>query len=156
MAGIYPAGGVTAANTQNGVDVVSTCAADELFYPIGVCQPRFNPAAMNALISEVLNFVTELGVAYDCSKLTNMADAIGNIGGIQNAIAGGTINEGSIVRSTDGYLLYNCTTAVIVAPASAASITYDGLVTLGLCPITQPLAELRDLANNLTGYIIAP
>jgi hypothetical protein len=73
MSGIYPESGVIAAQAQNSVDVPTVNCANELFYSTNRCQPRFDPAAANAVISEILNVVNAAGRQYDCSRLDNLA-----------------------------------------------------------------------------------
>lgn len=76
MAGIYPDGGVTAVNAMNSVDVPTVNCATELFYSTNRCSPRFEPAAQNALISEVLNAATALGTPYNCGSLVNLKNTL--------------------------------------------------------------------------------
>lgn len=76
MAGIYPDGGVAANTTLNAVDVPTVNCATELFYSTNRCTPRFEPAAMNALISEILNASTAFGTPYNCGILTNLRGAL--------------------------------------------------------------------------------
>jgi hypothetical protein len=75
MAGIFPSTGVTPANTQNGVTGITTTGCGSLFYRNN-CNPRFDPVATNALISEILNASNAFGKAYDCSKLDNLKTAL--------------------------------------------------------------------------------
>lgn len=82
MAGIFPEGGVNGASSaQNsliglveGEDYVAGCPP--LFFPNG-CRPQFDPAAGNAIISEILNVLRDRGIAYDCSRLDNLSKAVG-------------------------------------------------------------------------------
>lgn len=83
MAGIYPESGVPANQALNSVDVDSTnCGSGELFHSTSRCTPRFDPAAANAVMSEILNVVakkcdgTDATQAYDCSRLDNLLNAI--------------------------------------------------------------------------------
>ena len=135
MAGIFPAGGVAATNTTNTVDADTSCT-NELFYAVSRCTPRFDPAAANAVMSEILNAVNAGGITYDCTVLTNLSTAIQAMAGVQTAAAGTDINIGALVQSSDGDVFWNCTGAV-VTPAAAANITSAGLAALGLCPIGQ-------------------
>jgi hypothetical protein len=76
MAGLFPSGGTTPANTRNAVlspNVLAGC--DPLFYRAD-CNPRFDPVATNAIISELINAVNGADIAYDCSKLDNLQRAI--------------------------------------------------------------------------------
>lgn len=75
MASIFPNNGVVATAATNTVDVPTTC--EELFYDTGNCRPRFNPAAANAVMSELLNLSNCLGHTWDCNVLNNLCEAIG-------------------------------------------------------------------------------
>lgn len=78
MAGIFPAAGTAAQNTSNAASPVTTeegCAP--LYHRVG-CTPVFDPAAANALISEIVNAVNTLK-PYDCTKLNNLADVLATI-----------------------------------------------------------------------------
>jgi hypothetical protein len=77
MAGIFPDSGVAANQAVNTVDVPTTgCASGELFHSTSRCQPRFDPAAANAMMSELLNFMNSVGHVYDCSVMTNLTTAL--------------------------------------------------------------------------------
>lgn len=82
MAGIYPESGVPANQALNSVNVPTTGCDSELFHSTNRCQPRFDPAAANALMSEILNAVTGVDCAdgtrtiYDCTRLDNLRRAI--------------------------------------------------------------------------------
>lgn len=72
MAGIFPSAGISAPNTSGGdagIDNVPGC--DLLFYRSN-CSPRFDPVAMNYLISEIGNAVNALGDEYNCSATDNL------------------------------------------------------------------------------------
>lgn len=80
MAGIFPEGGVVASQTinadQDAVTVMPQCPP--LFYS-SRCISRFDPFAMNAVISEIVNAVNCAGLAYDCRRLDNLCLAIKKI-----------------------------------------------------------------------------
>jgi hypothetical protein len=84
MAGIFPSGGTDPGNTQGaqiGVKIVALCKA--LFYRSN-CNPRFDPVATNAMISELANAINLLRT-YDCNRLDNLAlvlQAIRNASGL--------------------------------------------------------------------------
>lgn len=76
MAGIMPAGGIGPANAANSLpnaDLKNGC--DSLWHA-NRCQPRFDPASQNAVISEILNAVNGAGLEYDCGALDNLAKAM--------------------------------------------------------------------------------
>lgn len=77
MAGVFPESGVPASGAQNSLpnpDVVTGCA--ELWHSTNRCQPRFDPAAANAVMAEIINAVNCGGVDYDCNKLDNLCTAL--------------------------------------------------------------------------------
>lgn len=79
MAGIQPNSGVPAEQAQNSLlapTLGPTCA--NLWYAPR-CTPRLDPAAMNAMIAEIINFVNCAGLTYDCTRLDNMCLAIKDI-----------------------------------------------------------------------------
>jgi hypothetical protein len=76
MAGIFPDSGVTPNNAANAVTPDVALGCDPLFYSSTRCNPRFDPPAMNALMSEFLNLINAAGLDYDCTKLTNLVDAV--------------------------------------------------------------------------------
>lgn len=81
MAGIFPSGGVSAGNAQGADPTIvaedaENCTGGPLFYPTGVCNPRFDPVAMNYLLSEFMNLIKGLGGVYDCAKFDNLYEAI--------------------------------------------------------------------------------
>jgi hypothetical protein len=87
MSGIFPNSGVPASDALNtvNVDTVNCGPNGELFHSTSRCQPRFDPAAANAVMSEILNLVAgntgdpcvpNSGLSYDCSRLDNMLRAV--------------------------------------------------------------------------------
>lgn len=81
MAGIYPEGGVNAGTAINsipnqvaGEDYVDGCPPRWFGQQ---CRPLFDPAAGNAVISEIINVLRDRGIPYDCSKLDNLSRAVG-------------------------------------------------------------------------------
>lgn len=71
MSGLFPQGGVTAANTINGAaSIVTKPGCPPLFHPAR-CIPRFDAPAANAVISELVNAIN-LTQPYDCNKLDNL------------------------------------------------------------------------------------
>lgn len=147
MAGIFPDGGVAATLTSNTVDADTSCTA-ELFYSTSRCQPRFDPAAANAVMSELLNAINAGGITYDCTVLDNLSRAIQAMAGVQAAAAGTEINIGAMVQSSDGDVYWNCTGAA-VTPAAVANITSVGLAALGFCPIGQDQQYFTSAPGNI-------
>ena len=77
MSGIFPADGVSPSEAVNAYAPTTSPVAGcvEQFYAPG-CVSLIDVGALNALISEVLAAIDGAGIAYDCSKITNLADAI--------------------------------------------------------------------------------
>lgn len=82
MAGIQPSNGVAPNLTSNALanpNLAAGCA--NLWYALR-CNPRLDPAAMNAMISEIINAVNSRcdpsvgSNAYDCNRLDNLALAL--------------------------------------------------------------------------------
>lgn len=76
MSKLFPDGGVAPGNTQNTIVPVVTDSAlcPPKFHPMR-CVPRFDPAAANAVISELLNAIN-LKRPYDCTRLDNLKLAL--------------------------------------------------------------------------------
>jgi len=76
MAGIMPTGGVVASQTINA-EASGEYAANCLprFYRV-TCNPKLDPSAMNAMISEIINLTNCDGDAYDCGALDNLCQTI--------------------------------------------------------------------------------
>lgn len=98
MSGMFPDSGVPANQALNTTDVPTTNCdpAGELFHSTSRCQPRFDPASANAVMSEILNAIDCAGLVYDCSRLDNLCLAIQaltaeTITTITNTIAGNRI-----------------------------------------------------------------
>lgn len=77
MSGLFPEGGVTALAAENTIAAPGLVAGcDALWHSTARCQPRFDPAAANAMLSELINFVNCSGSLYDCSRLDNLCIAM--------------------------------------------------------------------------------
>ena len=71
---MFPASGVPAADAKNSLPdaQVNSINCDELWYSTSRCQPRFDPAAANAQLAELINVVMKGEAAYDCNILNNV------------------------------------------------------------------------------------
>lgn len=81
MTGILPANGVPPENTRNGLAAPLLAGGCDNIYYGPRCNPRMDPFAMNAVISEVINALNAIGLAYDCNRLDNLASAFLTFGG---------------------------------------------------------------------------
>ena len=149
MSGIFPTYGVDPASTANAVDVPTTCDPADLFYSVGTCKPRFDPAAMNAMMSELLNVVDAAGRIYDCSTLNNLALAIIALAGIQDAQPNTLHPAGIIVRSSDGDLFWNCSGTDIL---TSADVTTAGLEASGFCRLNTYAETATAAGTDSFGY----
>lgn len=80
MSGIFPPSGVPAVNAYNSLqnpDVEEGCVPS--WYSTAKCAPRFDPSAMNAITSEIINLVNCSGLPYDCNSLDNLCKAVDKI-----------------------------------------------------------------------------
>lgn len=144
MAGVFPDGGIPAGQATNSTDVDTNCSA-ELFYSTASCSPRFEPAAMNALISEVLNVIACAGATYDCNSLTNLCEAIRRLAGAQEAAQGEVVGPGQLIISSDDDLMWNCTGSDITV---GADLTSAGLTAQGFCPVDTDTFASAEPAPN--------
>lgn len=87
MSGIFPDSGVPPTDANNSLPDPDTvnCPA-ELWHSTSRCTPRFDPAAANAIISEIINVMECAGIPYDCSKLDNLCTGIKDL--IQDSLKG--------------------------------------------------------------------
>lgn len=76
MTALFPNAGVAPNLTQNAVvpEVTSTETCPPLYHAMR-CTPRFDPAAANAIISELMNAIN-LANPYDCTRLDNLRMAM--------------------------------------------------------------------------------
>jgi len=145
MAGIYPVVGVVPGIATNAVDANTVNCANEIFYATNLCRGQFDPAAANAILSEILNFVNCVNLDYDCSILNNMCLALLKVSGVRNAVAGLDVPNGVIVSSTDGDEYWNCTGAEVTL--AAGTISNAGLEGIGFCAFHNP--SVQDAATGL-------
>lgn len=154
MAGIYPSNGVVAAGTVNGVNVETVNCVNSLFYSVSRCQPRFDPAAMNAMISELLNVVSSSGRAYNCNRLDNLSRAIQALLGVKEAEVGVTIFPGQIVEANDGTLMWNCS-GVDITPATVDQLSPTALAAIGLCYLSAFISVSSIATTDSFGNAVA-
>lgn len=124
MTGVFPNSGVSASEASNTIanpDLVAGCIA--LWASTNRCQPRFDPAAFNAVVSEILNFINCGTTQYDCNRLDNMCVAI-------NAMLAGKVDKTE---------LYGCLLDTFPTAAGACSI--ESLV------MTTNAAGCREIAR---------
>jgi hypothetical protein len=76
MTAMFPGSGVPAADARNSLPDPDTVNCDELWYSTSRCQPRFDPAAANAVLAELINLINKGEVSYDCDFLNNVETAV--------------------------------------------------------------------------------
>ncbi|MEY9493763.1 glycine-rich domain-containing protein [Bradyrhizobium elkanii] len=69
MTAMFPGSGVPPADARNSLPDPDTRNCDELWYSTSRCQPRFDPAAANAVLAELINLINKGEVSYDCQFL---------------------------------------------------------------------------------------
>jgi hypothetical protein len=76
MTAMFPGSGVPWSDAKNSLQDPATVYCDELWYSTNRCTPRFDPAAANAVLSELINVVNRGEVTYDCRYLDQVQLAI--------------------------------------------------------------------------------
>lgn len=98
---MFPDSGVPASDAKNSLPDVDTAQpADELWYSTSRCQPRFDPAAANAMLAEDMNLIMKAELQYDSLSLTHIERAVRYL--IQRGLPMGSTAEGgpAAYRST--------------------------------------------------------
>lgn len=79
MTGVFPTKGVAASLTKNAIAAPGVEANCSVQWYGPSCNPRLDPFAMNAVMSEIINAVNCADLDYDCSRLDNLCLAIKKI-----------------------------------------------------------------------------
>src|SRR6188768_1300706 len=86
---MFPDSGVPSGEAINTIpDVSNNPACQELWYSTSRCQPRFDPAAANAMLAELINLINKGEVVYDCNRLDQVQFAVRYL--IQRGLCTGT------------------------------------------------------------------
>jgi hypothetical protein len=133
MTAMFPDSGVPSTDAKNSIIDPNTVNCNELWYSTSRCQPRFDPAAANAMLSEQINLINKAEVAYDCNSLAQLQLATRYL--IQRGLTNGTILSGGPINYTcamDPTLTrYNDYLTLVVIPvqnnAGSVQINVDGL-----------------------------
>lgn len=133
MTAMFPDSGVPWQEARNSLPNPDTTNCDELWYSTSRCQPRFDPAAANAMLAELINLVNRGEVSYDCSRLDNVERAARYI--VQRGLSKGTRLIGgpsSYTATLDPPATrYNDYMVLTIVPAvtndGAASVNVDGI-----------------------------
>jgi hypothetical protein len=159
MAGIYPDSGVPASEARNSVDANTVAGCAELFHSTSRCQPRFDPAAANAVMSELLNVINKGEVAYDCKRLDQLELATRYL--IQRGLPTGTYLLGGPFDYNCGLdprlTRYNDYLTLVVIPGvtnqAAVTINVDGLGPVQLLRNDGLALEAGDLKLGIPALI---
>jgi hypothetical protein len=73
---MFPDSGVPPADAKNSLPDVRTLNCDELWYSTSRCQPRFDPAAANAMLAEQMNLIMQAEMTYNCTSLNHIESAV--------------------------------------------------------------------------------
>ena len=66
---MFPDSGVPPSDAKNSLPDVTTNNCNELWYSTNRCQPRFDPAAANAMLAEDMNFKFAMGgTTHQCGE----------------------------------------------------------------------------------------
>jgi hypothetical protein len=76
MTAMFPDSGVPPADAKNSLPNPDTKNCNELWYSTSRCQPRFDPAAANAMLAEQINLINKAEVSYDCQYLDQVEHAV--------------------------------------------------------------------------------
>jgi hypothetical protein len=85
---MFPDSGVAPSDARNSTDPVTT-GCNELWYSTGRCEPRFDPAAANAMLSALINAGE---VVYNCASLSQVQLAVRYL--IQRGLPKGAVLAG--------------------------------------------------------------
>ena len=137
---MFPDSGVPPADARNSLPDVNTQGCDELWYSTSRCQPRFDPAAANAMLAEQMNLINKGEVSYRCDVLNNVEQSVRYL--IQRGIPKGAILwDGPFdyrANLDPGLTRYSDYLTLVVIPSvhnqGAMKVNIDGL---GLVPILR-------------------
>ena len=78
MSAMHPESGVPPEDARNSIpnDVEASVNCQELWYSTSRCQPRFDPAAANAMLAELINLINKGEVVYDCTRYDQVQFAV--------------------------------------------------------------------------------
>jgi hypothetical protein len=73
---MFPDSGVPPGDARNSLPDPNTIACNELWYSTSRCQPRFDPAAANAMLAELVNLINKGEVQYNCNYLDQIEHSV--------------------------------------------------------------------------------
>jgi hypothetical protein len=127
---MFPDSGVPYTDARNSLANPITANCNPLWYSTSRCQPRFDPAAANAMLSELINLINKGEVTYDCNYFNQVEMAVRYL--IQRGIPCGTALAGgpfNYVGALDpAATRYNDFMTLVVVP----NVKNQGAVTLDI------------------------
>jgi len=134
MSAMHPESGVPPEDARNSIpnEVEASVNCDELWYSTSRCQPRFDPAAANAMLAELINLINKGEVVYDCSRYDQVQFAVRYL--IQRGLTKGAVLQAgpnNYVTTLDPTMTrYNDLMVLCVVPklgnAGAVLLDIDG------------------------------
>jgi len=159
MSKMFPDSGVPWPDARNSLTnpwVTSDCKP--LWYATNKCTPRFDPAAANAELSELLNLVNRGEVQYNCGSLNNVESAVRYI--VQRGIPCGSYAYGGPIA----YELaldpvptrYNDYMTLVVIPQTTnqSAISLRASSSLPYVPVLRNDGEILRFDDFRAGYPI--
>jgi len=137
---MFPDSGVPPAEAKNSLPDVDTQGCDELWYSTSRCQPRFDPAAANAMLAEQMNLINKGEVSYVCQELNNVEHAVRYI--VQRGLPQGALGFGGpndYAATLDPILTRynNFLTLCIVPQVNNAGVVRIDINGKGLVPVLR-------------------
>jgi hypothetical protein len=135
---MFPDSGVPPGEAKNSILDPATVHCQELWYSTSRCTPRFDAAAANAMLAELINLINKGEVTYDCSYLNQVEIATRYL--IQRGIPHGgqlTIGPAQYLLNLDPPLTrYNNYLTLSVVPtvnnSGPATVDVDGRGAVGI------------------------
>ncbi|MGY3615649.1 hypothetical protein [Bradyrhizobium sp. USDA 10063] len=140
MTAMFPDSGVPASDAKNSLLDPNTINCIELWYSTSRCQPRFDPAAANAMLAELLNLIARGEVVYDCTRFDNIERAARYL--VQRGIPRGAYAAGGgsvYTLAMDPTLTrYNNFLTLTIVPAiTNTTVVRVNIDNLGLVPVLR-------------------
>jgi hypothetical protein len=136
MTAMFPGSGVPASDARNSIPdpLINPATCDPLWYSTSRCQPRFDPAAANAQLAELIHLINKGEVAYDCTYLDQVQLAV------RYLIQRGMPHGGLTAAGPSAY------TMALDPPATR----YNDYMTLTVVPNTSNIGAVNLSLNGLT------
>jgi hypothetical protein len=123
MTAMFPDSGVPPGEAKNSIPDPDTQNCQELWYSTSRCAPRFDPAAANAVLAEMVNLINAGEVSYDCNFLDQVQLAV-------RYLSQRGLMSGVVVAMGDVLNKYT-------AALSPTATRYNNFMTLRICPDTN-------------------